>query len=472
MRAVVIRLSRSSRNAEMTLARLGFGPEAPQTLQQVGEAYGLTRERVRQVGNRSLRRIKSEMRGPLPRLDSALDLLSAHCPLDQDEADSLLLKAGLTATGVSLAGLETACRLFGNGELEVRRVGSAAVLDSRFEGRAVSEHGWAEALSVARKACSAAGAATVADIAARVWDHYREWEVDDAEALVRLVVRHEDFIILDDATGWFWRPKGRNRLLNNIRRVLSVVDAVDARELRRCVRREYRMHGYAPPSRVLVALARSSAMLDTDGESIWSKRPVSRTEALSDTERTLVDLLAASGGVMSSRDIEPAVLTLGVGRPALYRALSYSPVIRKYGAAVYGVIGAQPSAALVERLESRGPRRRVLEECGWLEDGRPWLIYRLSESSIASGVLPVPASLREFMEGEYDLASSTGEMLGTFVSKGYSCWGLGPPFRRFGIEHGDWMLLLVDLQARRVVCHVGDENMPHEVLGYSRRSTE
>ena len=58
------------RETKIVVARFGLGGEAPKTLEEVGEEFGVTRERIRQIQNialKKLRRALHKMEDPGPR---------------------------------------------------------------------------------------------------------------------------------------------------------------------------------------------------------------------------------------------------------------------------------------------------------------------------------------------------------------------------------------------------------------------
>ena len=50
----------SEKNREILERRFGRGRDAPETLESIGGSYGITRERVRQIQEYGLRKLKSE----------------------------------------------------------------------------------------------------------------------------------------------------------------------------------------------------------------------------------------------------------------------------------------------------------------------------------------------------------------------------------------------------------------------------
>jgi RNA polymerase primary sigma factor len=52
----------SSKEAEILRMRFGIGSDRPMTLEEVGKHYGVTRERIRQVENKAIRKLRNPVR--------------------------------------------------------------------------------------------------------------------------------------------------------------------------------------------------------------------------------------------------------------------------------------------------------------------------------------------------------------------------------------------------------------------------
>lgn len=85
----------TGRNVQMLCSLLGFDGEPPKTLETVGQAHGLTRERVRQIADRAKRRLSTKWFAT-PRLDAALDILSREEPAQANVLSSALLQSAVT----------------------------------------------------------------------------------------------------------------------------------------------------------------------------------------------------------------------------------------------------------------------------------------------------------------------------------------------------------------------------------------
>ena len=68
------------REAAVLRMRFGLGDESPKTLQEIGECLGLTRERIRQIANEAIRKMRERLETPIPkgRVESEHRNVHAH----------------------------------------------------------------------------------------------------------------------------------------------------------------------------------------------------------------------------------------------------------------------------------------------------------------------------------------------------------------------------------------------------------
>lgn len=454
----------SGRNADIIMSRYGWDGRSPKTLQAVGDEFGITRERVRQVCARAARHLSNGTRPMTPLLDEALALFAASIPCEASSVRATLVDAGLSERGIDGAGMLSLADFFGH-ELDAVLVEIGAVrlvVDRHVKGLA------RKARQRARRLIGTHGVTTVAEVTSELWGELDEAEQERREAFVRLELDSEPTVVwLDGDKRWLWLtgiPDGRNRLLNNIRKVLSVSGEIDATDLRRAVRRDWRMGGYAPPARTLLAFADALPELEHSGSVIKSVQPYSREQYLSNTEYIIVEVILEHGGVMRFDNLREVALDYGVGDAAFKQRMSQSPVIRKYGPCIYGLSGVDVSADALDALTIPAQRNRVLQDCGWTDDGRLWVAYQLSANTVQAAVLAVPAVVRDFIVGEHRLEDPTGRPSGTLVVKEQAAWGIRRFLRKSGAEPGDTLLLVFGLDAHVCQCYLGDETVRDEVL--------
>jgi len=434
--------------------RLGFGGEPPMTLSGAGESVGLTRERVRQLEKRFTDAIAGS-KAWAPVLDKVLKVITNAAPASVPDAEQLLSDKGLVRGSFSIESLLSAAELFGRdaGFEYDRAAGVIFRAGSEMSPRLVS--------SEARRLTTHWGAATVDALAAELADRF-DGDVD--AALLRVLLETvSNLQWLDDEKEWFWvKGTNRNRLLNQVEKIMSVAGSIGIGELREGVGRFHRMGGFRPPREVLARLCEQSGLYSRDGDMIregLGLRPWD--EVLGETvEGRIAEALFEQGPVMRRDDLEHIVVAeRGVNRSSFYVYLGYSPIIARYAPGVYGLRGARVTAGEVNALIPPRVRQQRLVDHGWTADGRVWIAYRMSATAVQAGVLSVPAALEDFLSGSYLLSSEDDRPIGTLVVKGNRMWGVGPFYRRWGVEEGNHVVVTVDINQHRGTGVAGGEEV-------------
>jgi hypothetical protein len=440
------------RNRTMAAKYFGWDGAGERTLQTVADEYSLTRERVRQVASRVTVRLSGK-RPFAPALDKVAEYVADRTPGVVADLVEGLLAEGLTERRFDLSVLPAAATAMGR-ELTfeiVRQHGRLLAVFS--EGGDLAS----DILRAARRAVEHWGATTIDDIVARV-------EGASKEVTSSILSGRPDFAWLDEASGWFWLSSvPRNRLRNQIEKIVAVANRIDIGELRSGVGRHHRMKGFAPPRRVLLEFCRQMPAYRVEGQTVVCDPATPIEEVLSESEQTMYRVLHKEGPIMQRLKLEERCLAAGMSRSAFYMFLEYSPVFARYARGVYGLRGAAVSPGVVESLIPTVKRHRVIRDYGWDEDGRIWLAFQVSDAMANSGVFGIPAAMKHFLEGEFGLVTLDGERMGTLVSRESGAWGLRPFFRRRGIEEGDQVVLRFDLKARSATVEVGDSMMLEEL---------
>jgi hypothetical protein len=78
---------------------------------------------------------------------------------------------------------------------------------------------------------------------------------------------------------------------------------------------------------------------------------------------------------------------------------------------------------------------------------------------VTAGVLSVPSALRDLVTGTYTLVTEQDHPVGSVTLKGSAMWGVGPYFRRWGVEEGDFVVVTLNLNERRATIASGTEEL-------------
>jgi hypothetical protein len=437
----------SDRNRQIIVSRLGWDGRPPRTLESVGQRYGITRERVRQICTRIEAVQKSKPF--LPVLDRILKIAAAAAPTLADELEKELVRRSLTRATFDLDTLVEVAHGFGrktNFTIEAlhgRRVIVPSTRSNLFE----------QIHETATATVRHWGVANVEDLAAAT---------NTSSAVVRQLLPFvPTFKWLDESSGWFWiADVPRNSLLTSIRKILAVSPVIDVGELRAGVGRPHRRKGFAPPRRVLLELCRQLPWCRVNGNRVTAAQPLDPVEILSDSERTIFRVMKEHGPVMPKSRFEELCLASGINWHSFWIYLTYCPIITRYAPSVYGLRGADIPAGLVETLTpKRAGKWKVLVDYGWTKDRNLRVFYRISKGMLSNGIVSIPAALKPFLQGKFALMTVDKSAVGALVVRDNCAWGLGPFFSRRGGEPGDYLSVLFDLSRRVAVVEIGDVSL-------------
>ena len=454
-----LRIAGDDRQRQIVARRLGWDGAGGCTLEVAGAGAGITREGVRKMEKRLLAPLTRTAAPPFaPALDAALEFVEGALPGAPAELSHALVDEGILAHQFDLWGLETAAQV-------LRREVAFLLPRPGHSGLVLPESSQQMSTAVrrvARRSVEQWGAATCFDVAAKVSKMGAEGI--EAAIVLDLLTLLVDFEWLDEETGWFWlRSVPRNRLLNQLEKIMAVAPRIHVSELRGGLVRHHRLKGFAPPRRVLLELCRRVDGYHTEGDYVVADRPLDWREVLPDNEAMMTEVLLAHGPLLGLGEFEAYCEAAGMNRSSMSFYLGYSPIIHRYAPGVYGLRGAEIPPGLAESVMPRSPRMRALQDHGRISHDAVWVAYRLTASTIRSGVVNIPAGLKELLAGTFALKAEDGAEIGTFSIRHHTGWGLQPYFRRRGGEHGDILLAIFELASRSVTVHLGDEELLHEV---------
>lgn len=450
-------LKQNLRNVDIVLKYFGWDGQGGATLQETAEFYGLTRERVRQICKQTTNRLESK-KTFAPVLDRAITFINLRLPVPADDIARSLSTEGLTYQPFGIEGIFHAAEMLGR-DLPFRLECKASGKPHSYEQRWIFSTGEDDvinlALSLAAKLVRHWGAATLADVIEQVRQasdtHWEDQTIRDC------IVLKSDFKWLDEATGWFWlSANNKNPLIKRIRKVLSVTERIDVSELRSAISRDYRMEGFSPPRRVLIALCRQIPGIIVEGCIISSHHKLDWKQVLNTTEATIVGILKSHGQVIARADLETQCVNAGMNRSTFYMYLGNSTVVAQYARGVYGLPGESIEPGVIESISPNMSRRtRVLKDYGWTVKGNIWVGYILSEAMFQNGAFSIPSALKEHLQGEFRIQSGDGTLLGMITIKDNSAWGLRSFFSRRGGEAGDHIAMVFNARSREVTIRIG-----------------
>ncbi len=442
-----------ARNRDFTMRLMGWDGNGGQTLEIIGKDFGMTRERIRQISQRHIDRVKDK--SPyLPILDRTLEVVLTQSPCLASKLESVFLEKRLSKVPFKLQGVINAAEATGRDCSFIVEDGDRQSYVVPPESAGLTK----QILQLARKSISHWGVTTIEDVAAEAGSVVGK--LVSGKFVAAVVSAQPSFAWLDEASGWFWfSSTARNALLNQIEKILSVCERIHVTELRSGVSRNHRREGFAPPQRVLLALCEQAGRYKVEGNLIWADPPLDYSEILAETEKTFVSVFHRIGPLVELHKLEDECLRQGMNQASFWMGLSNSPIITRFARCVYGLRGTDVSPGQAESMVVQLRKTRVLSDYGWTKDGKIFLSYLMSSATLANGIVSVPAGMKKHLSGAYELLVAEGVPIGRLVVKGSQAWGLGPLFRRRGGDPGDSLRILFDLKTKNAIAELGQASV-------------
>jgi hypothetical protein len=245
-----------------------------------------------------------------------------------------------------------------------------------------------------------------------------------------------------------------------IKKVISVSSKIEIGELRAGISRFHRMHGFAPPKRVLLEFCRQLPWCQIEGNIVSADPPLDWEEIFKGTtEWAMAAILKEYGLVMPREEFEKRCVELGMNKNTFYQYLTFSPIITKYSIGVYGLRGAVINPGIIESIKPKRKPKKVLNDYGWTSDGKIWLGLQISTGTIQTGVCSIPSAMYKFLNGEFRLRAADGIHIGILKIKKGAAWSLKKFFQRRGGDPGDFLVIKFDLTSREARIYLGDKDL-------------
>ena len=336
------------RNAEMLSILFGFNEKGPQTLECTGRRYGLTRERVRQIAEKTQNWLASVWR-PTSHLFAARDLLDSRLqrPFTATEFSEAAKRSGITRTDFHVEGAIRALELIEEPDI----IDRFRINDTTFYGSESDRKFLEKLLHQVRKDTSARGCINID----RLID-LTDRATGDGDEIRRLLSNFEEIVWLDDSKSWLMsRTVSRNRLVNVTSGIFSVIPSLDMGLLCAALQRPRRIVLVPPQDVLAVFLEVSGIAKVTAGQA--SALPTASGRALGLNDGAFVTAFRALGSPVTRERLENyCVGQLGVNVRSFYVNLSYSPLVVKVAPGVFSLLGDKPDPDTVDRLKSQVKR--------------------------------------------------------------------------------------------------------------------
>jgi hypothetical protein len=376
--------SPSMRNREILIGYYGWKDGHTHTLNEIGERYGITRERVRQICAKVTKKHSKTATIPAPVMDRTLILIDKRIPVAAAVLEAELVEKGLTAVGMSVQAVAAGANLL-NRPIRFKivkvdeskpRAGRGAKTTAKAKsapGKSAKKHQAIGYMAVrsdqvdavpaiveqAKKEVYFHGLTTIARMERKIARRY-----STSERLLRQVLMLIDgFRWLDESAGWFTiQGISKHGLPRTIDKVLAVAGNVAVAAIRTALARNRRLWKEPLPEKVLLEYCRLMPNVRIEGNRIHCDPPRKWKKVLAGVEAKLVGVLKKHGPLMDRGAMEDLCVAAGMNRFSFHAFISWSPVIEQFGPSLYGLLGAHVNQAKVDAMQAqrragRAPQR-------------------------------------------------------------------------------------------------------------------
>jgi hypothetical protein len=433
------------RNAQI-LARLwGWDGSSPKTLEAVGSEFGLTRERVRQIEARALKRL-AKHQFDTPHLLAAITLLRRAVPDVDGFLAGKLRASGIARSNFSPWSVQIAAEHFAlKWPFEAVYSGQTRVLTAVGDAEKLRK-----APLILRRRTSEFGCINIVSLGA-------ELAVKDQqlEGLRRVLEGVSQVTWLDEAQEWMYASESpRNRLFNVCAKVLGVVSQIHVGELRRAVGRVRRLP-MCPPKRILAAFVETTGLARVIEGVAYPVKGAGVLVPSESSEGRMLEVLKQYGPVMDGEEFGERCIAAGINPITFYIYRLISPLICALGRNVYCRVGTEVPPGTVEAIVGRRRSTPRVSDHGWTPEGKLWFGTELARVMIVAGSIRIQSFVAELVQGSWNVVLPDGTEFGTVMCRDVFIWTFRKQFALLGAEPSDLATFEFDLKARTVLVKVG-----------------
>jgi hypothetical protein len=438
------------RNAGMVAKLFGWAGRGRRTLESVGQEYGITRERVRQIAAKTIAKIRGD-RIEKPWLTRALNAARQVGPVTPKELAKLLRKARISRTDFDPSGLESACEEFGiKFGLDKRSLGGFLVY-----GKEPALARLRSLYRLCKKLSSARGCANFDAMCDELG--IPESERDSARFMISKTGANE---WLDDDQRWLIsKTATRNRLTNILSKVLYVCPNIALSELRRAAAKSRRLQS-VPPTKVLARFLEVRGLATVSSNEVRATGTFDGVIEPGSAEATMLKVLRAHGSVLRWDRFHELCIAEGLNPTTAGIYMSISPIISRVARGIYALVGTKIEPGVTEEIAADIARSRRTAAFGWTSRSTLWCAVEVSRNALTSGSVHLPNFVTNMIDGREWQIRFDGRQFGTTLkARNNFVWSLAKPLERLGAEPGDICILDFDLTASTVGLTVGGEDL-------------
>lgn len=436
------------RNYTIFKMRFGLDGKGGQTLEEIGTVFGVTRERIRQITQKSSRKFKRDLMLNLPVLESILKYLGQSRMKSLDDLQNEIYDKGWTRTLFDIRGILELNDFvnIGNSSFDNYEIDRLPKTDQWYFFEGEIRNKIKQVRSLIGRISSSHGFFKFADLD----DHElgQSMSQNDLSLIKASITEIDDIQCLNETTGAFFVTGKRNRLENAILKCLYTNRPLKPGRVKDGLRRYPRLKRIPSTTDLLKFCELHPDFSVTDGwiDTILALDP---EDTYSETEAFFISCFEDPEAILTFDEMKALCLREGMNPVTFYLLSKRTPVLESDGYRNYALRG-NPRDPFKLDIASSGYKATALPEklsslkSGVTEDGYNWFSFELDHSIIETGAIVPPDDISEQLQDRISIMDSEEHLFGKtqLLENGLS--GFKSVFEDKGGEVGDLAILILN----------------------------
>lgn len=451
----------NQRNIDMFLRNTGLDGKGGSTLEEIGQSYGVTRERVRQIVKKDKNKFRDGISFKLDVFEKIIAHLSTITCESTQSIESAIVEKGFTRHSFELNGLFELEKIVNPptdrlSDLEIDRLPGTDIWylfrgDMRKNLRAIR-------LEIKRQS-SNQGYAKISD----VLSFCLEKSIDISQnKLISALKETDDLRFLNSEEDAFVIVGVRNRLFNGISKCLLTHRPLKAVRIKDGLRRYARLTQIPTTSELLEFSKIHPDLRAEDNQISWSSE-FDFSDIASDAETQFINAFDDASEIMTFKALQAKCLRQGMNPTTFYLYTRQLPCLESDGYGRFALRGCPGDPFNLDRSsagfsgEASLQTLRNMKE-GVTQEGHYWLAFVLDDKISKSGAFIASSRLTELLNQPRNIESISGEFYGKTALIGQGVSGFKQAFLANGAEEGDMIIVVYNVDQKKVMVALGSDD--------------
>ncbi len=421
--------------------RYGIGTKFSETLQNIGTYYSVTRERIRQIENKALRKLKhpsrfKEIKSALIKID---EILNSTVLMTEDEFLKQLKKNNLLLKNLYTLKFFLGHFQFNSFSKIFYIQKKVYICESSFYLRSL--------INLINKYVKQNGKENGIVNIDLLHKEIRRRNYKCSYDLVFEIVKNKKGFMLDDKHFLAKTSENKNRLIGVIHSTLSVTKKIDVEVLSDCIIRSRKTNFISPPLNVLLKIC-EKLNYKVNGDYVENTNYSKTNHLLNGVNKRLVKMFEDNNRIMSYENIMEQIEKYNLNENSV-NVLIYQNLFIQPKKMIFALVGTEIDSSKIEYLEEKRKQliQKFSENTKFSQD-KSGLINILYPKNITTNFLYIAPNFSNLLpEGHYEVTCNEIIGLDKFNIKifGNKIWPLAKLRKSKNLKDYDYICLKLDI---------------------------